>query len=82
MKKKREEIHKLLPQTHSPGVDYSLFIMVMVLESLEKAEERPEAILAAVPPPILTLFLAVFFSGGFLSPPIAWRPREYLYRHF
>jgi hypothetical protein len=31
-------------------VDYSLFIMVMVLESLEKAEERPEAIPAAVPP--------------------------------
>ena len=35
MKLKRErEIHKLLPQTHSTGVDYSLFIMETVEMSL------------------------------------------------
>ena len=34
----RGEIHNLLPQTHSPGVDHSLFIMEMVEKSLEKVE--------------------------------------------
>ena len=32
------EIHKLLPQTHRPGVDYSLFIIDTVEKSLEEVE--------------------------------------------
>ena len=63
-------------------MDYSLLIMVMVLETLEKMEERPEAITVAVPPPILTLLVVVFFSGGFSLPPLVWRPRECVYRWF
>ena len=39
----RGEIHKLLPQTHSPGVDYSLFIMELMEMSLEKVETSPAA---------------------------------------
>jgi hypothetical protein len=42
MKNKRE-IQWLLPQTHSPKVDYSLFIMVMKVESLERVEITPAA---------------------------------------
>ena len=64
------------------GVEYSPLMMESNLEALVKEEGRPEAIPTAVPPPILTLFSAVFFSGGFLSPLVAWRPRESLYRHF
>jgi hypothetical protein len=45
---------KLLPQTHSPEVDYSLFIMVAVLGMLERLEKRLGATLAAFPPPIFT----------------------------
>ena len=35
------EIHKLLPQTHSPVVDYSLFIMETVEMSLGEMETPP-----------------------------------------
>ena len=52
MKLKREEIHKLLPQTHSPEVDYSLFIMETVEKSLEKVETTPAAPRRSFPPPI------------------------------
>ena len=48
----RGEIHKLLPQTHSPGVDYSLFIMETVEKSLEKVETTPAAPRRSFPPPI------------------------------
>ena len=46
------EIHKLLPETHSPGVDYSLFIMETVEKSLEKVETTPPAPRRSFPPPI------------------------------
>ena len=47
----RGEIHKLLPQTHSPGVDYSLFIMETVEMSLGEMETTPAALLRSFPPP-------------------------------
>jgi len=46
------EIHKLLPQTHSPGVDYSLFIMESMEMSLEEVETSPAAPRRSFPPPI------------------------------
>ena len=48
----RGEIHKLLSQTHSPGVDYSFFIMETVEKSLEKMETTPAAPRRSFPPPI------------------------------
>ena len=58
---------------HKPivqGVDYSLLMMMNSVEALVKEERRPEAIPAAVPPPIFCrrrtadpLFMC------FLSPP-------------
>ena len=48
----RGETHKLLPQTHSPGVDYSLFIMEMVEMSLGEMETTPAAPRRSFPPPI------------------------------
>ena len=54
MKLKRGEIHKLLPQTHSPGVDYSLFIMVSVEMLLEGKETTPAAPRRSFPPPIFS----------------------------
>ena len=42
----------LLPQTHSPEVDYSLFMMVMVEMSMEKMETTPAAPRRSFPPPI------------------------------
>jgi hypothetical protein len=52
VKLKRGEIHKLLPQTHSPEVDYSLFIMETVEKSMEKMETTPAAPRRSFPPPI------------------------------
>ena len=52
MKLKRGEIRKLLPQTHSPEVYYSLFIMETVEKSLEKMETTPAAPRRSFPPPI------------------------------
>ena len=48
----RGEIHKLLPQTHTPGVDYSLFIMETVEMLLEKMETMSAAPCRSFPPPI------------------------------
>ena len=48
----RGEIHKLLPQTHSPGVDYSLFIMETVEALLGEMETMPAALRRSFPPPI------------------------------
>jgi hypothetical protein len=48
----RERENKLLLQTHSPKVDYSLFIMVAVLVMLERLDKRPGATPAELPPPI------------------------------
>jgi hypothetical protein len=48
---RRERKNKLLPQTHSPEVDYTLFIMVAVLVMLERFDKRLGATPAAFPPP-------------------------------
>ena len=42
----------LLPQTHSPEVDYSLFMMEMVEMSMQKMETTPAAPHRSFPPPI------------------------------
>ena len=55
----RERYIKLLPQTHSPGVDYSLFIMEMLMMMLERVEIQPVMTPAAFPPPIF-LVLPLF----------------------
>ena len=52
MKNKREETQKLHPQTHSAGVDCSLFIMVTMVESLEKMDTTPAAPHQSFPSPI------------------------------
>ena len=46
----------LLPQTHSPEVDYSLFIMEM---SMEKKETSPAVLRQSFPPPICNLLVSV-----------------------
>ena len=62
MKLKRErEIHMLLPQTHSPAVDYSLFIMETVEMSMEKVETSPAGLHQSFPPPIFSLLISVFW---------------------
>ena len=48
----RGEIHKLLPQTHSPGVQYSLFIMETVETLLGEMDTTPAALRRSFPPPI------------------------------
>ena len=40
----------LLPQTHSPAVDYSLFIMETVEMSMEKVETSPAGLRRSFPP--------------------------------
>jgi hypothetical protein len=42
----RDRYNKLLPQTHSPGVYYSLFIMEMMEILLERLEVRVDGVLA------------------------------------
>jgi hypothetical protein len=44
--------YKILPQTPSRGVDYSLLMVESTVDVLVKEERRPGAITAAVPPPI------------------------------
>jgi hypothetical protein len=51
---------KLLPQTHSLEVDYSLFIMVAVLVMLERVDMQPGKASAAFPP-------RIFAGSTFLS---------------
>jgi hypothetical protein len=63
----RERYIKLLPQTHSPEVDYSDFIMVAMLLMLEKLEKRPGTALAAFP---LLIFIGSASVSWFrVSPP-------------
>ena len=50
----------LLPQTHSPAVDYSLFIMETVEMSMEKVETSPAGLRRSFPPPIFSLLISVF----------------------
>ena len=49
----------LVPQTHSPEVDYSLFIMEMVEMSMEKKETSPAGLHRSFPPPICSLLVSV-----------------------
>ena len=66
----RVEIHKLLLQTHSPGVVYSLFIMEPVEKSLEEMETTPAAPRRSFPPPISNskcLFRGFCVSAALLS---------------
>ena len=49
----------LLPQTHSPEVDYSLFIMETVEMLMEKKETSPAALRRGFPPPICSLLVFV-----------------------
>ena len=49
----------LLPQSHSPEVDYSLFIMETVDMSMEKKETSPVALRRSFPPPICSLLVSV-----------------------
>ena len=59
----------LLPQTHSPAVDYSLFIMEMVETLLGEMETTPAALRRSFPPPICrsrSLFRGFFVS---VAPP-------------
>jgi hypothetical protein len=52
-----------------PEMDYSLFIMVVVLVMLERFEKRPRATLAAFPPPIFTATATIsLFHVSLLSP--------------
>ena len=53
------EIHMLFPQTHSPEVDYSLFIMETVEMSMEKKETSPAGLRRSFPPPICSLLVSV-----------------------
>ena len=50
----REREIKLLPQTHSPEVDYFLFIMETVIMMLERVEIQPGMAPAAFPSPIFS----------------------------
>ena len=70
----RGEIHKLLPQTHSPGVDYYLFIMETVETLLGEMETTPGFVvfpLRSVGPGlcfVVSLFTAAYLrstSGGY-----------------
>ena len=49
----------LLPQTHSPEVDYSLFMMETVEMSMEKKETTPAGLRRSFPPPICSLLVSV-----------------------
>ena len=49
----------LLLQTHSPEVDYSLFIMETVEMSMEKKETSPVGLRRSFPPPIFSLLVSV-----------------------
>ena len=51
----------LLPQTHSPEVEYSLFIMETVEMSMEKKETSLAGLRQSFPPPIFSLL--IFVSG-------------------
>ena len=51
----------LLPQTHSPEVDYSLFIIETVEMSMEKKETSPAGLRRSFPPPIFSLLISVFW---------------------
>ena len=68
MKNKRERYIVLLPQTHSPEVDYSFFIMEAVEMVLEEMETSPAGLRRSFPSPICCLLplFSGFSRGGSL----------------
>jgi hypothetical protein len=60
---------KLLPQTHSPEVDYSLFIAVMMVLTSERVEKRPRMTPTVFPPPIFAGIASVSVFHVPLPPP-------------
>jgi hypothetical protein len=60
----------LLPQTHSPEVDNSLFMAVMMVLMLERMEKRHGATPAAFPPPIFAETISIFVFRDSLPPPL------------
>ena len=58
----------LLSQTHSPEVDYSLFIMEMVEMSMEKKETSPAALRRSFPPPICSLLVSISCFSRVAAP--------------
>jgi hypothetical protein len=66
-KREREREIKLLPQTHSPKVDYSLFIMVAVLVMFERLEKRLGMAPVVFPPPIFVGTTSILWF--LVSPP-------------
>ena len=64
----------LLPQTHSPAVDYSLFIMETVEMSMEKVETSPAGLRWSSPPPIFSLLISV--SGFSRVAALLWKKRR------
>ena len=71
----------LFPQTHSPEVDYSLFMMETVEMSMEKKEISPAAPRRSFPPPICSSLVSV---SGFsrVAAPISKNAEGSLYRGF
>ena len=65
----REREIKLLPQTHSPEVDYSLFIMETVMMMLERMEIQPGMAPVAFFPPIFAGSGSVLVFLCFCSAP-------------
>ena len=63
----------LLPQTHSPEVDYSLFIMETVEMSMEKKETSLAGLRRSFPPPIFSLLISVFWFLSCGGPPLEKR---------
>ena len=59
----------LLPQTHIPEVDYSLFIMETVEMSMEKKETSPTGLRRSFPPPICSLPVSVSCFSRVAAPP-------------
>ena len=78
----REREIKLLPQTHSPEVDYSRFIIMAVLERVERVEMQPGMAPAAVPPPIFAGSPSVSCISCFSAASFQERPEESLYSQF
>jgi hypothetical protein len=66
--KHKREIGKVLPPTHSPEVDYSLFMVVMMVLTSERVEKRLGATPAMFPPPIFAGTASVYVFRVSLSP--------------
>jgi hypothetical protein len=66
-----EKKDKILPQTHSLEVEYSLFMAVMMVLTSERVEKRPGATPATFPPPIFAGIASVSVFCASLLPVIA-----------